>query len=152
MRMTINRFAAVAVAFIAISLISGCATQRQAVAPSEPARVVPAERLNFTQVAPFVQMATVSGDRETGAHGTFGIFSSGASSPPHTHTGAYHGVVLRGTMTNPFVNESNPPPMGPGSYWFVPAGSQHVTACVSKEPCHFYFYADSAFDFKPIAQ
>ncbi|MFT7520725.1 MAG: quercetin dioxygenase-like cupin family protein [Kiritimatiellia bacterium] len=98
-----------------------------------------------------VQMATVVGDRATGAHGTIGIFGPGFNSGPHTHTGAYHGVVLQGRISNPFGTETDAPELGPGSYWLVPAGEQHATVCVSSdEDCIFYFHADDAFDFTPI--
>ncbi len=50
-------------------------------------------------------------------------------------------------MTNPFEGEDNPPQMGPGSYWYVPAGAVHATACVSNTPCRFFFTAEEAFDF-----
>ena len=103
----------------------------------------------FSEIAPFVKMGAAFGDRARGAHGTFGEFKAGAASPPHTHTGAYHAVVISGVMTNPFGDEADPPEMKPGSYWHVEAGAQHVTACVSAEPCRFYFHADGAFDFTP---
>jgi quercetin dioxygenase-like cupin family protein len=112
--------------------------------------VVPHDALSFHQIAPFVKMAAAYGDRANGAHGTFGEFPGGASSPPHTHSGAYHGVVISGTMTNPFPGEGDPPTLAAGSYWYVPAGQPHVTACVSDEPCRFYFHAAGKFDFAPL--
>jgi len=120
------------------------------VAPTVMGDVLPASKRAFTEIAPFVKMAASHGDRASGAHGTFGIFRAGASSPPHTHTGAYHGVVISGTMTNPFGSEAKPPELGPGSYWYVPAGAEHVTSCISKEPCEFYFHAKDGFDFAPL--
>jgi quercetin dioxygenase-like cupin family protein len=92
----------------------------------------------------------VAGDRASGAHGTFGLFKAGGASPNHVHSGAYHGVVIKGVMIDPFGNETNSPRLGPGSYWCVPASAKHVTACVSKEPCLFDFYADTAVDFTPV--
>ncbi|MFT7581256.1 MAG: quercetin dioxygenase-like cupin family protein [Myxococcota bacterium] len=104
----------------------------------------------FGQDAP-VEMATVFGDRATGNHATVGVFGAGFDSGPHTHSQAYHGVVVQGRMTNPFGTEGSPREMGPGSYWFVPAGEQHATRCVSTdEPCVFYFHADDGFDFTPL--
>jgi len=97
-------------------------------------------------------VATVTGDMNEGAHGTIGKFTPNSSSPLHTHSGAYHGVVISGTMTNPFGDEKNPPKLTPGSYWYVPAGAEHVTSCLSDTPCLFYFYADEKFDFIPITK
>ena len=95
-------------------------------------------------------MGAAYGDMSKGGHGTFGKFPANFITPVHTHSGAYHGVVIKGTMTNPFKDQTDPPKMSPGSYWYVPAKSEHATACVSDTPCQFYFHADSAFDFKPV--
>ena len=111
--------------------------------------VLRAEDVRFEEIAPFVQMGAAYGNRAEGAHGTFGLFPPGASSPPHTHSGTYHAVVLSGIMTNPFGEERNPPRMSAGSHWTVPGGVRHVTSCVSPQPCLFYFHADGAFDFAP---
>ncbi len=116
------------------------------------ARAIQPGQIEFEQIAPFVQMGAAWGNRQQGKHGTFGVFPGGASSPLHTHSGAYHGVVISGVMINPFEQEQSPIHMGPGGYWYVPANVEHVTACVSEEPCVFYFHADGAFDFTPSGQ
>lgn len=139
---------------VALATLAACAsnateTQNSATSKGTP-RAVPAANIEFAQIAPFVQMGGAWGNRSKGAHGTFGIFPGGARSPAHTHGGAYHGVVISGTMTNPFNGESNPPVLKAGSYWYVPGGVEHVTACVSAEPCTFYFHADDRFDFQPV--
>jgi len=110
------------------------------------------DKLVWVEIAPFLQVATVTGDMSKGAHGTIGKFTPNSDSPLHTHTGAYHGVVISGVMTNPFGDEKNPPKLTPGSYWYVPAGAEHVTSCLSDTPCIFYFYADEKFDFIPITE
>lgn len=109
--------------------------------------VLPMEEQVFEPLNPMIEMAGAWGDRATGQHGTFGTFQPDFMSPFHAHTGAYHGVVIEGVMTNPFEGEANPPEMVPGSYWYVPAGVSHATACVSETPCRFYFHADESFDF-----
>ena len=55
------------------------------------------------------------GDRDKRAHGSFGRFPPTFETPTHVHTGAYHGVVIKGVMTNPFGAEQNSPSMEPGS-------------------------------------
>ncbi len=112
--------------------------------------VIPKQELKYEKLNPAIQMATAHGDRSKSAHGTFGKFPAKFETPFHTHSGAYHGVVLKGIMTNPFKGQSTPPKMPPGSYWHVPANSVHATACVSDTPCEFYFYADTKFDFTPV--
>ena len=114
--------------------------------------VLQVENLEFEALNPAISMAPVYGDRATGPHGTIGTFVPIFVTPFHTHSGAYHGVVISGLMTNPFEGEENPPVMGPGSYWHVPANSVHATACVSATPCVFYFHAESGFDFTPVEE
>ncbi len=109
----------------------------------------PSSSIAFKKINPAISMGGAYGDMSIGAHGTFGKFPANFETPKHTHTGAYHGVVISGTMTNPFEGENSPPKMGPGSYWYVPANSVHSTACVSATPCQFYFHADKKFDFHP---
>lgn len=98
----------------------------------------------------FVRFSPGWGDFAEGPHGTIGVIGPNDETPAHTHTGAYSGVVIRGTMTNPFGTEVDPPMMEAGSFWHVPAGEQHVTRCVSDQECWFYLYADGGFDFTPI--
>lgn len=107
-------------------------------------------------------MVDAWGERGSAAHGTLGVFPPGFAAPLHTHSNDYHGVVLRGEMTNPFgtdldvfldaddANNNGSVTMGPGSYWYVPAGSQHTTTCVGPEVCWFYFHSEALFDFAPI--
>jgi hypothetical protein len=118
----------------------------------DPAKqvVLPEAKLEYMAINPAINMAAAYGNRGEGAHGSFGRFPANFATPTHIHTGAYHGIVIRGEMTNPFKGEKTPPTMGSGSYWYVPAGAEHATACVSAEPCEFYFHADSAFDFTPV--
>lgn len=111
---------------------------------------LPAARRQFENINPAIRMAPAYGDKTKGAHGTFGRFPGSFITPFHTHTGAYHGVVIKGQMTNPFKGEKSPATMNPGSYWYVPANAVHATACVSKTPCEFYFHAALGFDFHPV--
>lgn len=131
-------------------LLSACAAQ-DGIYGFDPAidTATPATTITYNNINPAISMGAAYGDMSRGGHGTFGKFPADFITPFHTHTAAYHGVVVAGTMTNPFEGEANPPAMGPGSYWYVSAGSVHATACVSDTPCQFYFHADSGFDFHP---
>jgi hypothetical protein len=111
---------------------------------------MPRANLKYNHINPAIEMADAYGDMSKGMHGTFGKFPANFDAGFHTHTGAYHGVVIKGVMTNPFKDEANPPRMEAGSYWYVPAGSVHATACISDVPCEFYYYADEKFDFFPV--
>jgi hypothetical protein len=111
---------------------------------------LPASELSFVNINEAIQMADAYDNMNEGMHGTFGRFPANFDAGMHTHTGVYHGIVIQGVMVNPFKNEANPPKMIAGSYWYVPAGSVHSTACISDQHCEFYFYADSKFDFMPL--
>jgi len=142
-------------AILAVLFTAACTTALAegpaAFDPAQP-KATPADELAFVNVNPAIRMADAYGDRGKGGHGTFGTFPANFITPYHTHSGAYHGVVIEGVMTNPFEGEKNPPQMPPGSYWYVPAEAVHATACVSATPCKFYFHAAEAFDFKPVKQ
>ena len=134
-------------------LLAGCAAAQsgEAFDPAKPV-VKPASAVPWVDVNAAIRFGDAFGDRATGPQGTFGTFPPNFVTPIHTHTGAYHAIVLKGEMTNPFGvdGEANPPRMGPGSYWYVPAGMAHATACVSDDPCMFYMHAGGAFDFTPV--
>lgn len=136
---------------LALAAIAGCAAQAGDGSFDANREVaLPAVQVDYQNINPAIKMGGAWGDRSQGAHGTFGKFPPNFITPFHTHSGAYHGVVLAGVMANPFEGESNPPEMPVGSYWYVPAESVHATACVSETPCQFYFHATSGFDFTPV--
>ena len=59
---------------------------------------------------------------------------SGFQSPTHKHSAAYRGIVLSGTIRNG-ADIGTAPDLTSGSYWSQEAGADHVTGCVSAEPC-----------------
>ena len=139
-----------AVAGFALALSLPVAASDHTILPNfDPSKntVKPAQMISYTNINPAIQFGSAWGNFGKTEHGTFGKFPAKFQTPFHTHSGAYHGVVIKGTMSNPFKGEKNPPVMNPGSYWFVPANSVHATACISAEPCQFYFHAASNFDF-----
>ena len=119
--------------------------------PVGSATIVDQGDIEFAEISPFATFGSAQGDFSSGPHGTFGIFGPGASSPPHIHSSSYRAVVLSGEMNNPFGTETDPPALAPGSFWAVPAGEQHVTACLTRQSeCRFFFHAAAAFDFTQI--
>lgn len=119
---------------------------------SDQAAAVPHEELEWVEIAPFVSMSKVNGDMEKGKHGTMGKMEPGMKTPVHTHSSAYHGVVISGTMTHQFGDEKNPPKLTAGSYWYVPAGKEHFTTCYPDAPCIFYFHSDEKFDMTEVEE
>lgn len=144
---SITRTKALALSMLAISAISGNVTG----ATFDPTAQVtkPAKEFKFDKITPFLKFSDAYGDRASTAHGRFAIIAGKKATPSHIHSAAYHGVVIKGVVTNGFDGDKNPPKMGPGSYWHVPANAVHITACVSKEPCMTYVHSDDKFDFIP---
>ncbi len=139
---------------LAVTALSAALTSLYVVggemADSIKSMILAEENKSFVEVMEPISFADAFGSRETGPHGTFGQFPANFETPVHTHSHAYHAIVLKGEMTNPFADEENPPVMGPGSYWSVAAGDAHSTACVSDVPCEFYMHAAKGFDFAPV--
>lgn len=132
-----------------ILLLAALATPGFAQAPAGAVTRAPAG-IEWTEIVPGVSFGALYGDWSAEAHGKLARFDPGLASPVHTHTHAYHGVVVSGTVSNPYPGEESPPEMGPGEYWFVPAGAAHVTSCVSTEPCLFYTHSDAAWDIELV--
>lgn len=130
------------------SLFGFAGQAQEAFDPTQP-KATQNSALNYFNLNEAIQMADAYGALAEGAHGTFGKFPANFNSGEHTHSGAYHGIVLKGTMTNPFEDKADAPELVAGSYWYVPAGMKHSTLCVSDEPCEFFFFADAEFDFLP---
>src|SRR6266436_10018129 len=75
----------------------------------------PASAFKFDTITPFLKFSDAYGDRNSSGHGTLGQIPAQMASPSHTHSAAYHGIVIRGVMTNGFNGDKNPPQMGPES-------------------------------------
>lgn len=113
---------------------------------SDEAVVLEVEDVEWTEIVPGVDFGAVYGVFTEEPHGKMVRFEPGLVSPMHTHTHAYHGVVIEGTAINPYEGEDPPVEMGPGTYWYVPAGVPHKTGCVSEEPCLLYTHGDALWD------
>ena len=99
-----------------------------------------------------VAFAPLSGDRFREAYQALVELPAGTVSPPHVKTATMNGVLLQGKMVH-YGSASDPNAarvMGPGSFYSIPAGFAHVSACVSAVPCVAYLYQDGAFDFIPV--
>ncbi len=146
--MSFRSFPVLSLALAAAVLATPVLAQDSTFDPTVPV-AKPGSEVKYDAVNEAIQMGTAWGDRATGAHGTFGKFIANFQTPFHTHSQSYHGVVLSGTMTNPFqgVDDANPPTLAAGSYWYVPANAVHATACISDEPCSFFFTSAGPFDF-----
>lgn len=101
-----------------------------------------------------VAFAPLQGDRFQEPYQAMVRLPGGTISPPHVKSANMSGVMLEGEMihypqgTNPETAKA----VGPGAFYFIPAGMAHVSACISAVPCVVYLYQDNAFDFKLVTE
>ncbi|MBX2839600.1 MAG: DUF4437 domain-containing protein [Gammaproteobacteria bacterium] len=96
-------------------------------------------------------VSPVFGDFSKSTHVTFVRFTSGMTTPLHTHTADYTGVVLTGVTKHwepgkPETEKTLPA----GSHWFIPGGVPHVSECLPGAECVMALYQQGAMDFKPV--
>lgn len=109
---------------------------------------VPVSEVKFfdTGVGP-LKAAPGFGDLTKGAHSTFVKLPAGFSSPLHTHTEDYYGVVITGVVANEVDDKAKDRPLAPGSYWFQKGKIPHVTKCLSANECVVFITQPGKFDY-----
>ncbi len=106
------------------------------------------ESLKFSPKKPGEpQIAVVRGDPEREASSIVMKMGRGAF-PMHTHTANYQLVVIQGVMKHWDASgtQKTASRMGPGSYWYQPAGQAHADACVSPQ-CVWFITFDGVRDY-----
>jgi hypothetical protein len=101
-----------------------------------------------------VAFADLQGDRFAESYQALVRLPGGTISPPHVKSANMFGVMLQGEMIH-YANGEDPDVariIGQGSFYRIPSGLAHISACVSDEPCIAYLYQDGAFDFLPVEQ
>jgi hypothetical protein len=127
----------------AVALLAGPAPA----APAQDTGTLPASALQWRDMIPnVVAFAPAYGDWEKGAHAKFARVQPGATVPMHTHTRAYHAVLIAGRLTNLLDATPTRVELAPGDYWFMAAGRAHGHVCTSPEPCLAYVHSDGAWD------
>lgn len=101
-----------------------------------------------------VAFASLQGDRYAESYQALVKLPAGTVSPPHIKSANMYGVMLQGEMIHYAADENahGVRKMGAGSYYSIPKGMAHISACVSETPCIAYLYQDGAFDFLPVQQ
>jgi hypothetical protein len=104
-------------------------------AASQAAVTTPVTEARFVPTNPgdpnSTQIAVLSGDPATGPSDMLMRFGRGEGSP-HVHSSDYRLVVIEGVMKHAEAGAyASAPRMGPGSYWFQPAGQPHMDSCLS---------------------
>ena len=88
-------------------------------------------------------MLQTSGDMKTGPFTALVSFPAGATSPKHSHSATYSGVVVSGSVSH------GADAMDAGSYWTQIGGEVHTTGCASEEACVFFVAMEGAMDMVP---
>lgn len=91
------------------------------------------------------QQALIVGDPAKEAHRAFFKYPVGLKSPPHSHSFGDRGVIVSGTLG--LALEGAPrKTLGPGSFFSIGAGIEHVTTVEGDAPCVFYLEREGPFD------
>ncbi len=122
------------------------APQRHAVPSETPAAEVEWRR-PFGPHGP--EMASVWGDALRGTHGSLLRFPAAHRSGLHTHPFDSSGVVLEGELTHAYPGRPPGKLMGPGSWYFEPAGLAHESICGEQGPCVVLVFNPGRFGFVP---
>src|SRR6185295_6025631 len=112
--------------------------------------MTPAADVKWDQAAGAPPMATMWGDRMKGAHGTFLKLPAGMVSPMHTHSIDDNGIVIAGTVSHQVQGQPDGSPLGPGSYWFMPAKVPHISKCAAGADCLVFIVQPGKFDYVPV--
>ncbi len=86
-------------------LVAADALGQEMASEADGAAMIAQEDLEWVEIIPGVEFAAVHGDWAEGAHAKFARFAPGMVAPLHTHSHAYHGVVVQGEFANPYAGE-----------------------------------------------
>jgi quercetin dioxygenase-like cupin family protein len=119
-------------------------------APPPQPRFVAAEEVKWDDMNG-VKLGQLSGDYKKGPYGALVKLPAGYTSPLHSHTGAYEAVQISGTSSHWMRGEdgTKAKKMTPGSYWSIPAKTEHVSSCAAGTDCVLYFWQKTKFDLLP---
>ena len=138
---------------LTLCAIAGLNLPAMAAEPPE-ITLVPAPALDWIETPEGVAFAALEGDRFTESYRAMVRLPAGVASPLHVKSANMLGVMIQGEMIHITAGQ-NPDTalrVGAGSFYKVPKGLPHISACVSDVPCIAYLYQDGAFDFMPVAQ
>jgi len=136
--------AAVATSVIAGAFFAGVAVGK--VAPPTP-KFIAAEEVKWDDLNG-LKVGTLVGDYHKGSYGALVRVPGGHTSQLQLHTGAYEAVEITGTSSHWLRGEdgTKAKKMTPGSYWMIPAKTEHVSSCNKGSDCVMYVWQKVKFD------
>ena len=118
---------------------------------TKQARYIVREELKWVDLMPILKIAVLTGDKDKGPFTALLTLSNGVESPWHNHTGDYEAVEIQGTSRHWMKGEDGAKAkrMTPGSYWYMPGGVDHISACEKGPDCVMVVWQKTKFDSLP---
>ncbi|RYZ41642.1 MAG: DUF4437 domain-containing protein [Myxococcaceae bacterium] len=108
------------------------------------------DKLAWTELMPGGPAVHVLwGDMKKGPYGLLMKFPAGFDSGLHTHSADYHGVLVKGRMTNTSEGVTPAGAVESGSTWDQPGKVVHRNQCAPESECVMLIAQDKPFDFAP---
>jgi hypothetical protein len=138
--------AAVTASIVAAAFLAGVAVGKVSPRP----KFVAAEEVKWDDMSG-VKLGTLAGDYAKGPYGALMKLPAGYTSKLHSHTGTYEAVQISGTSSHWMRGEdgTKAKKMTPGSYWSIPARTEHVSSCAAGSDCVLYIWQKTKFDALP---
>lgn len=105
------------------------------------------DKANYRDMGNGSSMATIWGDPDKGAHGTFTKFKPGFDAGMHSHTNDVWIVGIKGAYL--YKDEAGDKRVGPGDFLRVPGGKKHWSGGDKTEGALFYEEGSAKFDLVP---
>ena len=114
--------------------------------------LVPFDEIAFHRPIPIVapEMAALWGDRSAGASGNEEKQPAGKVSALHVHPNDTYAMVIQGRMTHAFEGGPAAVELGPGSFYTLPAGAPHVSACLDGSDCLIVYWQPGKLGYEEV--
>lgn len=109
--------------------------------------LIPTNELHWTPLPgiPGAEQVMLCGDTAKGPHRAFFKYPVGLSAPLHSHSYGDRAVIVSGWLSLGVPGAATKK-LGPGSYFSIAAGLEHVTKVEGDQPCVFYIERSGPFD------
>lgn len=114
--------------------------------------LVPFDEITFHRPIPIVapEMAALWGDRSMGASGNEEKQPAGKVSALHVHPSDTYAMVIQGRMTHAFEGGPAAVELGPGSFYTLPAGAPHTSACLDGSDCLIAYWQPGKLGYEEV--
>ena len=132
---------------LSFAFAAGAAVGKQ----TKQAKYIARDEMKWIELMPILKVSVLNGDKDKGPYTGLFTLTNGIEAPWHNHTGDYEAVEIQGTTRHWMRGEDGAKAkrMTPGSYWFIPGGIDHVTACEKGPDCVMVIWQKTKFDSLP---